>query len=141
MKRKQRGITLLELLTVVAIIGLLMSIAIPNYRQYVIRASRADAKTALQQTAQRLERCYTNSTPYAYDSATCTATVTLPFTVDGGKYIVSATARNAQDYTIIATPQGGQADDAQCNVFQLTQTGAQTVTGSYSATPEVCWRR
>ena len=141
MKRRQRGITLLELMMVVAIVGILSAIAIPTYRQYVVRASRADAKTALLQTAQRLERCYTNSTPYAYNSATCTATVTLPFTVSGGKYIVSQTALNPQDYTIIATPQGGQAADAQCNVFQLTETGAQSVTGSYSATPEMCWRR
>ena len=141
MKRRQSGVTLIELMMVIAIVGLLSAIAIPTYRQYVVRASRADAKTALLQTAQRLERCYTNSSPYAYNSATCAATVTLPFTVSGGKYVVSQTALNAQAYTIIATPQGVQADDLQCAVFQLTETGAQTVTGTYSGTPEVCWRR
>ena len=72
MKRKQRGVTLIELMIVMAIIGIIAAIAIPSYRRYVVRANRADAKTALLQTAQLLERCYTNSTPYAYNSATCT---------------------------------------------------------------------
>ena len=65
MKHRQHGHTLMELLIVVAIIGILASIAIPGYRRYVIRANRADAKIAMLQTAQALERCYTNSSPYA----------------------------------------------------------------------------
>jgi type IV pilus assembly protein PilE len=108
----------------------------------VVRANRTDAKTALQQTAQALERCYTNSTPYAYDGAVCTAAVTHPFTVPSGTYSIDVTFPTPQSYTLVATPQGPQStDDAECAIFSLTETGAQTVTGSLSATPERCWRR
>jgi len=146
MKRGQRGITLIELMIVVAVIGILTAIAVPTYRQYVVRSNRADAKTALLQTAAALERCYTNSTPYTYNGTTCTTAgtgVVFPITTEAGTYVITHSgARAAQTYTLIATPQGGQATgDGECAVFQLTNTGAQTVTGTASATPQRCWRR
>lgn len=141
MKSRQSGMTLMELLVVVAIIGILAAIAIPSYRQYVMRANRTDAKTALMNTAQNMERCFTNSTPYAYDSATCLAAVTFPVTAEGGTYIITAPTRTATQYTLVATPQAGQANDTQCRNFQLTESGQQTVTGTLSATPQQCWRR
>ena len=138
MKRNQHGITLIELLVVVAIVGIIASIAIPSYRAYVMRAARADGKTALLQTAQALERCYTNSSPYAYDGAVCTAAVTLPFTVPSGTYEISGVLA-PQTYTLTATPQAGQVADGLCANFVLTQNGTQTVSGTLPATD--CWRR
>ena len=89
MKHRQRGMSLIELMIVVVIVGILAAIAIPSYRAYVIRANRADAKVALLSTAQNLERCYTNSTPYAYNSANCNAAVPSPFTVASGTYQIN----------------------------------------------------
>jgi type IV pilus assembly protein PilE len=142
MKRSQRGVTLMELLVVMAIIGIIASIAVPSYRRYLVRANRTDAKTALLQTAQALERCYTNSVPYAYNSATCAAAVVLPLPVASGNYIVdvSGPGITPQAFTISATPQGSQAaEDAACATFTLTQAGVQTVSGT--SPPDLCWRR
>jgi type IV pilus assembly protein PilE len=139
MKRRQRGVTLMELLVVVAVIGILAAIAIPTYRRYVVRANRADAKVALMQTAQNLERCYTNSSPYAYNSATCLAAVTLPFVVASGTYQING-VRVANGYVLTATPQGPQLTaDTECANFRLTQAGVQTVSGTSPAAE--CWRR
>jgi type IV pilus assembly protein PilE len=140
MKPNQRGVTLIELLVVMAIVGIITAIAVPSYRMYVIRANRSDAKTWLMQTSQLLERCYTNSTPYAYNSATCTAAVTLPFDTPQGTYRISAlVGPNPQAYTLQAIPLAGQAVDTQCANFQLDQTGLRSVTGTTTA--QECWRR
>jgi type IV pilus assembly protein PilE len=138
MKRKQTGVTLIELMVVMAIIGIIAAIAIPSYRRYVLRSNRTDAKTALMQTAQLLERCYTNSSPYSYNGATCTAAVVLPFDVPSGTYRISG-VRGAQVYVLQATPIGAQVEDVPCASFRLTQAGVQTVSGPMPAGE--CWRR
>jgi len=141
MRREQRGVTLMELLIVVAIVGLLTAIAIPSYRQYSMRANRTDAKTALLQAAGSLERCYTGSTPYAYNSTQCdTSFPAASYNTPSGTYQITVT-RNAQTFTIAAAPQGRQADDTGCASFGLTDTGLQSVTGTLSTTPEQCWRK
>jgi Tfp pilus assembly protein PilE len=98
----------------------------------------------LLQTAQRLERCYTNSSPYSDLSATCTDVasaqrVTLPVDTQSGTYRVTG-AVVAQAYVLTATPLGAQlAEDLQCASFRLTSAGVQTVTGTWTAAD--CWRR
>jgi type IV pilus assembly protein PilE len=142
MRKQQRGVTLIELLVVVTIIGILAAIAIPSYRRYVIRANRTEAKSQLLQTAQALERCYSASTPYAYDSANCNTAVPLPMTSPGGWYQVTRGAGvpdNTIAYTLIAAPQGTQTADATCGSFQITQAGVMSVTGT--GTVAECWRK
>ena len=70
MIRKQRGVTLMELMAVVAIIGILTAIAYPSYRAQVRRSNRTEARVALEQTAGALEKCYTRYMAYD-DLANC----------------------------------------------------------------------
>src|SRR5690606_11326785 len=63
-KRRQHGMTLLELMAVVTVIGVLGMIAIPSYRQYVMRAHRTEAKAALLQLQTNQERFYLTNRTY-----------------------------------------------------------------------------
>ncbi|MEY2853752.1 MAG: hypothetical protein RL030_884 [Pseudomonadota bacterium] len=134
--QRARGMSLIELMTVVLIAGILASIAIPSYRNYVIRAKRTDAKTELLAAAQRLERCYTVANTY-------TGCLALPLNAPAGStgsnvnYVISGNPAD-QAFTLTATPQNGQASDAKCGNFTLDQVGARGASGTMTA--EKCWQ-
>lgn len=133
-RKAQQGVTLVELLVVILIVGILAGIGIPSYRQYTIRVRRADAKIELTSAAQRLERCFTRFN--AYNNAGCTLAV--PYLTPDGTYNITGNI-NAATFTLTATPQGPQASDADCANFMLNQTGTQTVSGAKTAIQ--CWKR
>ncbi len=130
-----RGVTLIELLIVVVIIGILGSIAYPSYRAQVLKTHRADGKATLMQLSQQLERCYTRFS--SYNNAGCT--VAFPFNSPDGHYTVTATTLTASAFTLDATPQGGQAEDGKCGVLRLTSAGVE---GSQGASTDTygCWQ-
>lgn len=131
---RMRGMTLIELLIVVIIIGILASVAYPSYQEQVRSTRRADGKAVLLQTAQALERCYTRFA--SYTNAGCG--VAFPITSPDEYYVVTSVALNAAAFTLAAAPQGAQVDDTKCGTLRLTSTGVQ---GSQGADTDVnsCW--
>src|ERR1044072_419866 len=117
--RRSAGVTLIELMIVVVIVGILAAIAYPSYRGYVLRSHRSDAKVALERTAQTLERCYTNSTPRTYASCPALATVIAgtATTSETGYYSIAIPTANATAFSITATAVAGQLADADCRAF------------------------
>jgi len=138
MRRANAGVTLMELLTVVVIIGILSAIAIPSYRAYVFRANRAEAKTGLLAMAGSLERCFTRNNTYL------NCGLTIPLLAPSGKYQIDADGANggiaAAAYALKATPQGSQTSDARCGTFLLDDRNTRNITGG-TATAQECWGR
>lgn len=144
--KRQTGVTLMELMIVVAIVGILASIAYPSYRAYVLRSNRADAKIGLQQVAQTLEDCFTRFHQYDDDgSSRCAVAAQLAgagVKTPGGYYLMTIDfggVSPASAYTLTATPQAGQASDTKCMNFTITQANLHGVSGSGPVSE--CWEK
>jgi len=137
-KPRMRGVTLVELLTVVAVIGILSAIAIPAYTQYVIRVNRTDAKRLLLDFSSRLERCYTRGNDYTVkERGSAAKCVDLPYTNPEKTYTIDGVL-DANTYTLTATPINGQLRDTKCVAFTLDQAGAKGVTNT-GTDAQKCW--
>ncbi len=107
---KKRGFTLIELMIVVAIIGILAMIAIPSYDKYVIRANRSSAKQFMLQVASRQEQYMLDARQYA--TSFSQLSVTAPTDI-ANRYTFSlaACASPCTTFTVTATAIGSQVSD------------------------------
>lgn len=133
--QRNSGFTLIEVLIVVAILGILTAIAYPSYVEHIRRGKRVEAQGKLQRAAQWMQRFY--STNDQYDGAALPAN--LARSPDNGNIdynIVLATVANPPSYTLTATPTGSMAQD-RCGVLTLNWQGVKTSAGGAVAD---CWK-
>ena len=115
---KNKGITLIELLIVIVIVGILAAVAVPGYTSYMIRARRADAKTALEQVRATQEMWKAERGVYATDAGGDTAETILMNTMGASSTTISSyydwnfTLKTAATFTAQAVPQGSQTEDS-----------------------------
>lgn len=130
-KRHIQGFTLIELMIVVAIVGILSAIAYPSYQEYVRRGYRADARAGLLQAQQWLERAATATGTYP----TSSLPTVLAWSTDSSKqYTIALAAGNTSTtYTLTATPKSNslQASD-KCGTYTLSNTGLRGAAGKTS---------
>ena len=126
-----RGVTLIELVIVVALVSILMGTAIPSYKGYLLRVHRTEAIRLLLQAAMCQQRL--RAAAGSYDTTRCTPSTT------SGRYRIryeSADSR-AERFLATAIPQGAQREDP-CGSLSLDQNGARGISEA-GAGKNRCW--
>jgi type IV pilus assembly protein PilE len=124
-----KGFTVIELMIVIAVIGILAAIAIPAYKQYVVKSNRRAAQSFMSQIAQTEQQYLVDSRQYAPDLPTLQTATQQVATPQGvsAYYTVTLALQGTNGYLITATPIAGgrQASDG---ALTLDNTGAGTPT-------------
>ncbi|WP_436069317.1 type IV pilin protein [Pseudomonas sp. LjRoot71] len=141
---KQQGFSLIELMVVVAIVGILAAIAYPSYQNYVLRSGRADGQAKLMEILQAQERFYSQNQTYTanlgagglgYGVAADAAVAS-----DERRYNITAQACGgsiARCVVLTAARVGAQLQDNECGDLTLDSRGTKGEAGT--GTVETCW--
>ena len=129
--RADGGFSLLELLIVMAIVGVLAAIAYPSYQQYSRETKRADAHAALLRIATLQEKFFSDRNQYT-TSTTTLGYAANPAASNDGFWAISITGNPAVSFTLTAVPAGGHQDPACAAGITLTSAGLR-------GGPADCW--
>jgi type IV pilus assembly protein PilE len=120
---KQRGVTFMEIMIALVIVGICMAIALPSYRTHQIKSKRASAQAHLLEIAQAQQQYLLDARAYA---ANLTAlNVTTPTLVSTFYTITMSVASGPPTFTITATPRTGTAQ-ATDSTLTVNQAGIKT---------------
>ncbi|MHC8368623.1 type IV pilin protein [Pseudomonas sp. ZT5P21] len=132
MRRSNRGFTLIEIMIVIAIIGIVITIGYPSLTEYVKKGRRAEVAGLLSEQAQILERFYSKTN--VYTGATGLST--------GNDYYTITPTLTDQTFVLTAARKAGSMASDKCGDFTITNTGVRSMVGATSGlTTKDCWGR
>ena len=140
----RRGFTLIEVMIVIGIISILAAVALPSYRNYVLRGKIAEATSLLSTSRVKMEQWFQDNRTYCFPDATgCPACPPsgMPGPADGPKYFTyTGSCPDSTHYTITATGNPGQMDGFTYTIDQSNAKQTLSATQwSGVATPASCW--
>jgi prepilin-type N-terminal cleavage/methylation domain len=145
MIRENKGVTLIELMIVITIIGIVSAIALPSYQSHLVKTRRALATACLIDVTQVLERTFAASTTFEIDLDGDGSSEGTSESLDGycdaevqKFYSFSVNQLNQSQYELRATPKASQYDP-QCEALSINQAGELKVIGG-SSSVNSCWR-
>jgi type IV pilus assembly protein PilE len=128
------GFSMVELMIVIAIVGILASVAVPMYREHVIDSRRSEARAAIEEIRNRQYEFFQNYKRYGTLSE-----INQPNTTPGGYYQL-AVATSALRFSATATAINNQADDTECAVFSVTSVDTFVSYDLSSSQTFNCWK-
>ncbi|MDX1453596.1 MAG: type IV pilin protein [Oleiphilaceae bacterium] len=150
---KQQGITLIELIIAIAIIGILAAVAVPAYQDNVNTGRRGDAQAALMGFAQAMEREFTEEGTYAgADGSDKTVDITTQVSpnifateapLDGSTkfYDLVITSATNSSYVLRAIPKNAQLGDGFLQISSTGERGWDRDNNGSLAASEMCWAK
>lgn len=132
MKNKHQGVTLLELLVVVAIIGILSAVALPAWNSQVMQARRADAVNSLLDLQLRQNRYFAENGTYG-----TLAQIGGNSSSNDEYYAMGISGESSAAFLGTATATGSQADDTACLKFCINEDGPDHL--STGCATSACW--
>jgi len=144
--RNQGGFNLIELMIVVAIVGIIAAIAYPSYQRQLQDTRRADCSGALVGLGNAMERFYSVNGSYleaaaggADTGAPAVFSTSCPIDGNTPTYDITIEAAEASTYLLHAAPTGVQTDD-KCGTLSYSNTGVKNVVGADAGvTWQDCW--
>lgn len=134
-----RGMTLIELVIALAIVGIIAALGIPAYDQQKRKGYRSDAIILLTTAAQLQERLRTSNG--AYNNTLTLLTPTGITTSPEGKYDLTIENYTSDTFTLVATAKAGMLKDTDCRKFKISHTGLKSAEKDDASANTSCWPR
>ena len=145
--KRQRGINLIELMVVVAIVAILGAVAYPSYVQHIVDTKRTAARNILLQVADRQQQFFMDNKSYAANLTNLGFTANPLIVGDDGREVAAGDTQSVYSvtlanigvttFTATAAPLNGQLGrDTACGSLTLDQSGNRGQSGAGTD----CWR-